>query len=63
MRPLGTHFSEIQIKIQNIKMHVKVSAKWQLFCRGGGELNSNDYFLTRPGHPCLHMYDFYHIYR
>ena len=41
--PLVTN-SEIQIEIQNIsfmKMHLKMSsAKWQIFCPGGVELNT-----------------------
>ena len=40
--PLGTHFSEILIKMQNFsftKMHLKISsAKWRPFCPGGDEL-------------------------
>ena len=42
IRPLGTNFSEIVIKIQNFsftKLHLKIpSAKWQSFCPWGDEL-------------------------
>ena len=42
IRPLGTNFSEILIKIQNIsftKKHLKISsAKWRPFCPGRDEL-------------------------
>ena len=42
IRPLGTNFSEILIKIQNFsftKMHLKItSAKWRPFCPGRDEL-------------------------
>ena len=45
IRPLGTIFSEIQIKITKfsfMKMHLNVSsAKWRPFCPGGDELNKN----------------------
>ena len=45
--PLGTNFSEIQIKVQNfsfIKMHLKMfSAKWQPFSPGGDELIFKEY--------------------
>ena len=37
IRPLGTNFSEILIKIQNFaftKMHLKMSVKWRPFCPG-----------------------------
>ena len=44
IRPLGTNFSVIRIKIQNFsftKMHLKLSsAKWRPFCPGGDELKS-----------------------
>ena len=40
--PLGTNFSGILIKIQNVsftKMHLKISSvKWRQFCSGGDEL-------------------------
>ena len=50
--PLGTNFSEILIKIQNLsftKMHLKgSSAKWQPFCPGEDEL-----MTLRGVHPLL----------
>ena len=46
MRPLGTGFSEILIKIQNFpltKMHLKItSVKWRPFCPGGDELTQSN---------------------
>ena len=46
IEPLGTNFSEIQIKIQNfsfMKMHLQMSSgKWRPFCPGGDELMPND---------------------
>ena len=42
--PLWTNFREIKIKIQIfsfMKMHMKTSAKWQLFCLGWDELMHN----------------------
>ena len=45
IRPLGTNFSEIQIKIQNfslMKIYLKMSpAKWRPFCLGEDELNNS----------------------
>ena len=45
--PLGTKFSEIQVKIQNfsfMKMHLKMlSVKQRPFCRGEDELKSEQY--------------------
>ena len=44
IRPLGTNFSEIWIKMQNfwfVKMHLKMSsAKWRPFCSGKDELGA-----------------------
>ena len=44
IRPLGTNFSQILIKIQNLlfmKMHLKISsAEWRPFCPGGDESKS-----------------------
>ena len=46
MGPLGTNFSEILIKIQNLslmKMRLKISSLiWWLFCPGGDELSNPD---------------------
>ena len=45
IRPSGTNFSEILIKIQNFsftKMQLKISsAKWRPFCPGGEELRKS----------------------
>ena len=45
IRPSGTNFSEIVIKIQKFlftKLHLKISsAKWRPFCPGGDDLNRN----------------------
>ena len=50
IRPLGTHFNEIQIKIQNfsfIKMHLKMlSAKWQPFSPGEDGLKFKHHCAT-----------------
>ena len=60
IRPLGTNFSEILIKIpqfSSTKMHLKISsAKWRPFCPGGvefkhtGSHHSWEYHSPRPWH-------------
>ena len=64
IRPLGTNFSEIRIKIQSfsfMKMHFEMSAKWWPFCTGGmgstviGDLkwlNNHIPFLRGCPYPC-----------
>ena len=50
IRPLGTNFNEIWIKIQNfsfMKIHFKMSsAKWRSFCSGGNDLSYHDSHLS-----------------
>ena len=55
--PLGTNFSEILIKIQNVlftKLHLNISsAKWRPFCPGGDELITMLLVKQAPAQPDL----------